>query len=120
MFWRTNRRSKFKLSIELLWVILTFASQIVDPVDRTKKAVSFACTAAVAARHIGFAIGPFEYIDLANIRESEEDEKLGQNAVQLHGYCLPERMDELRNTCFPTSKVCMILLASSLLSKADG
>ena len=67
--------------------------------------VSFLCTNVVAARHIGFAIGPFEYIDLSDFRETNEDEKLGENAIQLHGYCLPGRVEELRNTCFPTAKV---------------
>ena len=60
---------------------------------------------AVAPQHIGFAIGPFEYVDLAEFRESDEDDKLGQNAVLLHGYCLPGRADELRNTCLPLAKV---------------
>lgn len=58
-------------------------------------------------------------MDLADLRESDEDEKLGQSAVQLHGYCLPGRAEELRNTCFPTAKVCMILLAGGFLSTAD-
>ena len=60
---------------------------------------------AVAPQHIGFVIGPFEYVDLTEFRESDEDDKLGQNAVPLHGYCLSGRADELRNTCLPLAKV---------------
>ena len=59
----------------------------------------------VAARHIGISIGPFEQIDLALFRESDEDERLGQNAVPLLGYCLPGRVEDLKNTCFPLAKV---------------
>ena len=79
--------------------------QIADPLDPTKKTTSFICMTAVAPQHIGFAIGPFEYVDLAEFRESDEDDKLGQNAVPLHGFCLPGRADELRNTCLPLAKV---------------
>ncbi|KAI7786689.1 hypothetical protein LA080_002800 [Diaporthe eres] len=54
------------------------------------------------AQHIGFAIGPFEDVDLYSTFRSEEDEaKLGGNAVKVHGYCLPGRSDEVRNTCQP-------------------
>ena len=60
---------------------------------------------AVSPGRIGFAIGPFEYVDLAEFRESDEDDKLGQNAVPLHGYCLPGRANELKNTCLPLAKV---------------
>lgn len=56
-------------------------------------------------QHIGFAIGPFEHVDLAEFRESDEDDKLGQNAIPVHGFCLPGRVDELRNTCLPLAKV---------------
>lgn len=54
------------------------------------------------AQHIGFAIGPFEDVDLYSTFRSEEDEaKLGGNAVKVHGYCLPGRSEEVRNTCQP-------------------
>lgn len=95
--------------MEPLTIMLILASQLLDPKDYTKKVVSFACNTAIAARHIGFAIGPFAYLDLASLREVDEDEKLGQNAVQLHGYCLPGKLAELKNTCFPTAKVWMLL-----------
>lgn len=79
--------------------------QMVDPLDPTKKTTSFHSVAVLAARHIGFAIGPFEHIDLAEFRESDEDDKLGQNAVPVHGFCLPGRVDETKNTCLPLAKV---------------
>lgn len=44
-------------------------------------------------------------MDLAEFRESDEDERLGQNAVPVHGYCLPGRVDEVKNTCLPIAKV---------------
>lgn len=54
------------------------------------------------AQHIGFAVGPFENVDLFTSFRSEEDEqKLAGNAVRVHGYCLPGREDEVRNTCQP-------------------
>ncbi len=56
-------------------------------------------------QHLGFAIGPFEHVDLAEFRESDEDERLGQNAVPVHGFCLPGRIDDIKNTCLPMAKV---------------
>lgn len=79
--------------------------QIVDHLDPTKKTTSFICTTAISVQHIGFAIGPFEHVDLAEFRESDEDERLGHNAVPVLGFCLPGRVDDLRNTCLPMAKV---------------
>ena len=50
-------------------------------------------------------IGPFEHVDLGEYRESDEDDKLGQNAVLTHGFCLPGRAEEMKNTCIPLAKV---------------
>ncbi|KAL4957846.1 hypothetical protein BDW69DRAFT_155436 [Aspergillus filifer] len=77
---------------------------IIDPVDPSKKTVSFASSTPLSARQIGFAVGPFEYVNLADFRESDQDEQLGQNAIPLHAFCLPGRGDEVRNTCFPMAK----------------
>ncbi|KAL6239323.1 hypothetical protein BDW75DRAFT_227222 [Aspergillus navahoensis] len=77
---------------------------IVDPKDPSKKTVSFASYSPLSARQIGFAVGPFEYVNLADFRESDQDEQLGQNAIPLHAFCLPGRGDEVRNTCFPMAK----------------
>ena len=74
-------------------------NEVVDLEDTSKKTVSFYCGTIVAAQHIGFAIGPFEQIDLTDFRE-EDDEKLGQaQLVPVWGYCLPGRAEELRHSC---------------------
>ncbi|CAN8101300.1 unnamed protein product [Discula destructiva] len=54
------------------------------------------------AQHVGFAVGPFEDVDLYSSYRSEADEqKLGGQAVKVHGYCLPGRRKEVCNTCQP-------------------
>lgn len=91
-------------------IALSDRFQIIDPQDPTWRTVSFACFAPVTARHIGFAIGPFEHVDLTDFREVDEDDKLGQNAIKVDGFCLPGRAEELRNTCMPMAKVCALRL----------
>ena len=77
-------------------------NEVTDPEDSSKKIVSFLCSAVVAPQHIGFAVGPFEQVDLSEYREEEDDEKLGQGqTVPVIGYCLPGRADEVRHTCMP-------------------
>lgn len=78
--------------------------EIVDPHDPSKKTVSFACYSPLSPQQIGFAIGPFEYVNLSDFRESDQDEQLGQNAIPIHAFCLPGRGDEVRNTCFPMAR----------------
>ncbi|KAI9695987.1 MAG: hypothetical protein M1820_008328 [Bogoriella megaspora] len=78
--------------------------EILDPLDETRKTVHFRCKKDVAPRHIGFAIGPFEHVNLSEFREEDDDEKLGQNAFRVHGFCLPGRSADLGNTCFPLAK----------------
>ncbi|CAG8093483.1 unnamed protein product [Penicillium olsonii] len=77
---------------------------IVDPKDPTRKTVSFASYSPLGALQLGFAIGPFEYVNLADFRESDQDEQLGQNAIPLHAFCLPGRADEVQNTSFPMAQ----------------
>lgn len=73
----------------------------VDPDDERKKIMRFECH-NTSPRHIGFAVGPFEHVALwSEFRTEESDEKLGANAAKIHGYCLPGRADEVRNTCSP-------------------
>jgi transcription initiation factor TFIID subunit 2 len=74
---------------------------IADSEDETRHTVLFNLSSAVAARHVGFAIGPFEHVDLAAFREADEEEKLGRSAVKIDAYCLPGRAEELRNTAYP-------------------
>ncbi|KUI57125.1 Transcription initiation factor TFIID subunit 2 [Cytospora mali] len=69
--------------------------------DVSKKVMTFNAKHC-GAQHIGFAVGPFEDVDLYSAFRAEEEEvKLGGNAVKVHGYCLPGRSDEVRNTCQP-------------------
>ena len=69
-----------------------------------KKVVSFSTAEPLSAQQIGFAVGPFEKIKLSDLRDAQEDESLGQNAVEMLAYCLPGRANETRNTCLPTPK----------------
>ncbi|KAL9011688.1 MAG: hypothetical protein Q9173_003482 [Seirophora scorigena] len=69
-----------------------------------RKTSIFSCGIPLSAQQIGFAIGPFEHVNLAEFREGVEDDKLGQNAVPLHGFCLPGRIEEVRNTCLLMAK----------------
>ncbi len=71
----------------------------------SKKTSTFSCLSPLSAQQLGFTIGPFEHVDLAEFREGGQDDKLGQNAVPLHGFCLPGRAEEVSNTCFPMAKV---------------
>ncbi|MCJ1313061.1 hypothetical protein MMC25_006737 [Agyrium rufum] len=92
-------------NLELLVVCSgDITDEIIDPLDNTKRTTTFNCSVAVAAQHIAFAIGPFEYVNLAEFRELDEEEKLGQNAIPVHGFCLPRRSKELKNTCLPLAK----------------
>ncbi|KAJ5114505.1 hypothetical protein NUU61_000264 [Penicillium alfredii] len=77
---------------------------IVNPDDHTRKTASFACYSPLSAQQIGFAVGPFEYVNLADFRESDQDEQLGLNAIPLHAFCLPGRGDEVQNTSFPMAQ----------------
>ncbi|KAL8714782.1 MAG: hypothetical protein Q9220_001295 [cf. Caloplaca sp. 1 TL-2023] len=91
-----------------LELVVVCTGDLTDEIDDhtipTKKTSTFSCGVPISARQIGFAIGPFEHVDLAEFRESMEDDKLGQNAVPLHGFCLPGRVEEVRNTCLPMAK----------------
>lgn len=78
--------------------------EIVDPKDPTKKSVSFSSISNISAQQIGFAVGPFEHVNLSQFRESDQDDQLGDNAVPVDAYCLPGRTNEVKNTCFPMAK----------------
>ena len=77
-------------------------NEVVDPDDSSKKIVSFEVGTIVAPKHIGFAIGPFEQVDLSEFRDEEDEEKLGQGqSVPVSAFVLPGRAEEARNTCQP-------------------
>lgn len=77
---------------------------IVNKNDTAKKTVSFSCLQQLAPEQLGFAIGPFEKINLGDLRDAQEVEELGRNAVEMLAYCLPGRTEEAKNTCLPTPK----------------
>ncbi|KAK5107540.1 hypothetical protein LTR62_001028 [Meristemomyces frigidus] len=77
---------------------------VIDTEDETRHTLSFSLNDPVAARHVGFAIGSFERIDLTSARPAEAEERLGQSANKIDGFCLPGRGDEVRNTCFPMTR----------------
>lgn len=70
-----------------------------DPDDDHKRVMVFEPEKKVSVQKIGFAIGPFQHIDLSAEHRTEEDEvKLGVSALKVHAYCLPHRADWVRNT----------------------
>jgi transcription initiation factor TFIID subunit 2 len=71
-----------------------------DKEDPSKSIFSFSCLMALSAQQIAFAVGPFEEVKLSDLRVPEDDNI--PNTVDVRGYCLPGRSDELRNTCLPT------------------
>jgi transcription initiation factor TFIID subunit 2 len=75
-----------------------------DDMAHSRKWV-FNCQTPVLSRHVGFAIGPFEEVDLSEFRDRDQDDKMGQSAVSISGLCLPGRSDEVRNTCMPVASV---------------
>lgn len=77
---------------------------VLDSEDESHHTVTFALTDPVCARHIAFAIGPFELVDLSNSRDPEDEERLGQSAVKVNAYCLPGRREEVRITCMPITR----------------
>lgn len=79
--------------------------KIIDSTDPTKKTLVFIHDKEIAAHHVSFAIGPFEKVNLSEFREVEEDDAMGAIAVEVLGYCLPGRENELRNTCMFMHKV---------------
>ncbi|KAJ9500676.1 Transcription initiation factor TFIID subunit 2 [Exophiala xenobiotica] len=78
--------------------------EIVDRVDNTQKTVSFSCSQQLAPQQVGFAIGPFERVNLGELRDPQEVEELGRNAVEMLAFCLPGRAEETKNTCLPLTK----------------
>lgn len=74
--------------------------EIVDPEDDHMKIMTFESEKATSVHKIGFAVGPFEHVDLfSDFRTEEDDERLGASALKIHGYCLPRMGDLVRNTC---------------------
>jgi transcription initiation factor TFIID subunit 2 len=71
---------------------------ISDPADPSRKTASFTCAVPVLPQHIGIAVGPFGHVDLSEYRDTQDDERLGTNAIRVHAFCLPGREEEVRNS----------------------
>ncbi|EPS40585.1 hypothetical protein H072_5547 [Dactylellina haptotyla CBS 200.50] len=74
-------------------------NEFTDAKDVRKKVFHFTIEKPTAPHQIAFAIGPFEKAVLTENRAAEEDEALGRNAVEVVGFCLPGRKEEVENTC---------------------
>jgi transcription initiation factor TFIID subunit 2 len=59
---------------------------------------SIETTAGVLPQHIGIVIGPFQHVDLSEYRDTSEDDRLQDEAIKVHAFCLPGREDEVRNS----------------------
>ncbi|KAG9258262.1 transcription initiation factor [Emericellopsis atlantica] len=71
-----------------------------DPKDERKRLMTFEPEKKTSVQKLGFAVGPFEHVDISSEFRSEEDEiKLGISALRVHAYCLPRRAEWVRNTC---------------------
>ena len=75
-----------------------FMDDSVDLDDPARKTATFKCTNPVQPRHIGFTVGPFEHVDLSMYRDTEDDDRLGLNAIQVHGFCLPGRAAQVHSS----------------------
>ncbi|KAI8940036.1 hypothetical protein NX059_003758 [Plenodomus lindquistii] len=77
----------------------TLTDDIVDHADASRKTASFDCGEnPILPQHIGFVIGPFQHVDLSEYRDTVDDERLGENAIKVHAFCLPGKEDEVRNS----------------------
>lgn len=71
----------------------------VDPQNDRKKIMTFEPERNHSVQKLGFAVGPFEHVDLSStFREEEAELKLSLNALKVHAYCLPGREQEVLNT----------------------
>ena len=76
-----------RLPYELKAMVVVCSGKLVDENivknDSTKKTVTFNCSQPLSAQQIGFAVGPFERVNLSAFREADEIAKLGDNAVDM-------------------------------------
>ncbi|KAM0615989.1 hypothetical protein ACHAP0_003075 [Verticillium nonalfalfae] len=76
------------------------AEELIDPTDDSKKIMLFELDKKASAQKLGFAVGPFQLVDVsAAFRPEADDEKLGANALKIQAFCLPGRAEETLNTC---------------------
>ncbi|KAJ4345786.1 Transcription initiation factor TFIID subunit 2 [Didymosphaeria variabile] len=81
---------------------------IVDPTDPTRTTSSFRIDpitgGGVLPQHVGITIGPFQEVDLSRFRTESEGDRLQDQAVRVHAFCLPGREDELSNSAMMIPK----------------
>ncbi|KAK5954935.1 Transcription initiation factor TFIID subunit 2 [Knufia fluminis] len=101
----SNKESRAYEAKEMVFICPgEITDDVVSKTDSSRRTVSYAITQNVSAQHIGFAIGPFEKVDLATFREADKLELLQENAAPIAAYCLPGRKNEVENTCLPTTE----------------
>lgn len=85
-------------------ILVVCSGDLIDEIthfeDPSRKTISFAQATPTGASHIGFTAGPFKKVNLTDFRESEEDDAMGASAVDVFGYHLPGRENDMKNTCF--------------------
>lgn len=101
---KSQERSAYENKEMLIACTGKLNDESINKNDACKKTASFSCSEQLSAQQIGFAIGPFEKVNLNSFRDSDDVSKLGENAVSMFGYCLPGRNEELTNTCLATTK----------------
>ncbi|CAI6277304.1 unnamed protein product [Periconia digitata] len=74
--------------------------EIVDPNDPTRMTATFAIgtSTGILPQHLGIVIGPFQHVDLSEYRDTSEDDRLQDEAIKVHAFCLPGKEDEVRNS----------------------
>jgi transcription initiation factor TFIID subunit 2 len=80
--------------------------EIADPEDHTRMTSTFSIetTVGVLPQHIGIVLGPFQHVDLSEYRDTSEDDRLQDEAIKVHAFCLPGREDEVRNSAMMVPK----------------
>ncbi|OAP60085.1 hypothetical protein AYL99_05087 [Fonsecaea erecta] len=101
---KDSSRQSFEAKEMIVVCTGEITDEIPDKHDPTVKTISFSCSQQLAPQQIGFAIGPFEQVDLSELRDAQEVADIGRNAVEMLAYCLPGRSEDTKNTCLPTTK----------------
>ncbi|EMR11401.1 hypothetical protein PNEG_00424 [Pneumocystis murina B123] len=73
--------------------------EFTTPENNHKKTVCFSLGSLVSSQFVSFAVGPFDEINLTNFCNTDKDDTMGCDSVEVLGYCLPGRVLELRNSC---------------------
>lgn len=82
---------------------------ITDPKDPSRTTSIFRLDpvtgGGILPQHVGISIGPFQEVDLARFRTESEGDRLQDQAVRVHAFCLPGREDELSNSAMMIPRV---------------